>query len=112
MTECLIWGAQLDNTSCVEQTKGGSRTFCTARQVLTHSPSCLQQDIMRGNQMVDSLFQGSQNTGTHVAIMSSEDYLSQAQRNFNNLEDGYYISPAFLDKVTPFTTSYFLVQCL
>jgi hypothetical protein len=50
--------------------------------------------------MVGSLFQGS-GGGTHVAILSSEEYLSQAQRNFNNLEDGYYISPAFLDKVRP-----------
>lgn len=49
--------------------------------------------------MVDSLFQGSKEGGTHVAIMTSDDYLSQAQRNFNNLEEGYYISPAFLDKV-------------
>lgn len=62
--------------------------------------------------MVDSLFQGTQNSGTHVAIMSSEDYLSQAQRDFNNLEEGYYISPAFLDKVTPFIRSCLLVPCL
>jgi hypothetical protein len=60
----------------------------------------VQQDIMRGRDMVDSLFQGQSESGTHVAIMSSEDYLSQAQRNFNNLEEGYYISPAFLDKVS------------
>lgn len=60
----------------------------------------MQQDIMRGKQMVDSLFQGAQDGGTHVAIMSSDEYLSQAQRNFNNLEEGYYISPAFLDKVS------------
>jgi hypothetical protein len=50
--------------------------------------------------MVDSLFQGQTGMGgTHNAIMSSEEYLSTAQRNFNNLEEGYYISPAFLDKV-------------
>lgn len=49
--------------------------------------------------MVDSLFQGQSGNATHQAIMSSDEYMSQAQRNFNNLEDGYYISPSFLDKV-------------
>ena len=51
--------------------------------------------------MVDSLFQGGQGMGgTHNAIMSSTDYLSQAKRDFNNIADGFYISPAFLDKMT------------
>jgi hypothetical protein len=60
-----------------------------------------QQDIQRGRQMVDSLFQGGNAMGgTHNAILSSEEYLSQAQRNFNNVEDGFYISPAFLDKIS------------
>lgn len=59
----------------------------------------MQQDIMRGRNMVDSLFQGQSGNATHQAIMTSDEYLSQAQRNFNNMEDGYYISPAFLDKV-------------
>ena len=38
--------------------------------------------------------------GTHNAVLSSSDYISQARRNFNNIEDGFYISPAFLDKMT------------
>lgn len=60
----------------------------------------LQQDIQRGRQMVDSLFQGAGGAdGTHNAIMTSEDYLSTAQRTLNNMEEGYYISPSFLDKV-------------
>ena len=52
--------------------------------------------------MVDSLFQGPGGGmgGTHNAIMSSEDYLSQARTSFNNIEEGFYISPAFLDKMT------------
>lgn len=54
---------------------------------------------MRGRNMVDTIFQGQAGNATHQAIMSSDEYLSQAQRNFNNLEDGYYISPSFLDKV-------------
>lgn len=61
----------------------------------------MQQDIARGRQMVDSLFQGGGGMGgTHNAIMSSTDYLSTAARNFNNIEDGFYISPAFLDKMS------------
>lgn len=60
-----------------------------------------QQDIARGRDMVDPLFQGGfGQQGTHNAIMSSADYVSQGQRNFDNLEDGYYIAPAFLDKLS------------
>lgn len=60
----------------------------------------MQQDIARGRDMVGSTFQGgSGQGGTHNAIMSSEDYMSQAQKNLDNLEDEYYIAPAFLDKV-------------
>jgi hypothetical protein len=61
-----------------------------------------QQDITRGRQMVDSLFQGpgAGMGGTHNAVLSSAEYLSQAARNFNNIEDGFYISPAFLDKIS------------
>lgn len=60
-----------------------------------------QQDIQRGRQMVDGLFQGGQGMGgTHNAIMTSADYLSTAQRNFDNIEDGFYIAPAFLDKMS------------
>jgi hypothetical protein len=55
-----------------------------------------QQDIMRGRGMVDSLYQ----QGTHNAVLSSADYLSQAQRQLGNVEDGFYISPAFLDKMS------------
>jgi hypothetical protein len=68
-----------------------------------------QQDIQRGRQMVDSLFQGGQGMGgTHNAILSSADYLSTAQRNFNNIEDGFYISPAFLDKISIHVAKNFL----
>lgn len=51
--------------------------------------------------MVDELFQGWGGTaGTQNAIMSSTDYISTAQRTLNNVEDGFYISPAFLDKMS------------
>lgn len=60
-----------------------------------------QQDITRGRGSVDTLFQGYQGLGgTQNAVLSSEEYLSQAQRQLNNIEDGFYISPAFLDKLS------------
>lgn len=50
--------------------------------------------------MVDSLFQGAQGLdGTHNAVLSSTEYIKTAMRTFGNIEDGYYIAPAFLDKV-------------
>lgn len=60
-----------------------------------------QQDITRGRDMVESLYQGFQGqSGTHNAILTSEDYISQARRSFENMQDDYYISPSFLDKIT------------
>lgn len=60
-----------------------------------------QQDITRGRDMVDSLFQGAAGLdGTHNAVLSSTDYINASQRSFANIEDGYYIAPAFLDKLS------------
>lgn len=60
-----------------------------------------QQDITRGRHMVDSLYQGATGLdGTHNAVLSSAEYLANSQRTFNNIEGGYYISPAFLEKLT------------
>ncbi|CAL5225648.1 g8505 [Coccomyxa viridis] len=69
-----------------------------------------QQDITRGRDMVDSLYQGAVTSGnsTHSAIMSSSEYLSQARRDLNNIEDGFYISPAFLDKISIHVAKNFL----
>ena len=67
-----------------------------------------QQDITRGRDMVDSLFQGASQGGTHNAILSSEDYLSSAARSFNNIEDGFYISVSFLDKISIHVAKNFL----
>jgi hypothetical protein len=48
-----------------------------------------QQDIARGRGMVDELFQGWGGTaGTQNAVLSSSEYLSQAAKTFNNIEDG------------------------
>merc|ERR1712039_1145270 len=60
-----------------------------------------QQDITRGRNMVDSLYQGSQGmSGTHNAVLNSTEYLTTSKRSFSNIEEGFYISPEFLDKMT------------
>eukprot|EP01018_Ginkgo_biloba_P028551 Gb_04109 [translate_table: standard] len=68
---------------------------------LAYDVSDDQQDITRGKGMVDSLFQAPMGAGTHDAIMSSYEYISSAQRMFafDNTKDGYYIAPAFMDKL-------------
>ena len=61
--------------------------------------------------MVDSLYQGASGSGmggTHNAVLSSEDYLNSAARNLNNIEEGYYISPGFLDKISIHVAKNFL----
>ena len=69
----------------------------------------MQQDITRGRNMTDSLYQAGQGQGgTHNAILSSEDYLSQARRDLGNIEDGFYIAPAFLDKLSIHVAKNFL----
>ncbi|XP_017976224.1 PREDICTED: ribulose bisphosphate carboxylase/oxygenase activase 2, chloroplastic isoform X1 [Theobroma cacao] len=77
---------------------------------LAYDESDDQQDITRGKGMVDTLFQASMGTGTHHAIMSSYDYISQGLRMYNldNTMDGFYIAPAFMDKVVVHITKNFL----
>ncbi|CAK9314531.1 unnamed protein product [Citrullus colocynthis] len=60
-----------------------------------------QQDITRGKGLADPLFQAPMGTGTHNAIMSSYEYISAGLReyNFDNSVDGFYIAPAFMDKL-------------
>lgn len=59
-----------------------------------------QQDIARGRNMTPSLFQGAAGLdGTHNAVLSSTEYINTSQRTFSNIADGYYIAPAFLDKL-------------
>ncbi|TKW02765.1 hypothetical protein SEVIR_8G261466v4 [Setaria viridis] len=68
---------------------------------LAHDISDDQQDITRGKGLVDSLFQAPMGDGTHEAVLSSYEYLSQGLRQYNldNMMDGYYIAPAFMDKL-------------
>ncbi|KAJ8477901.1 hypothetical protein OPV22_021628 [Ensete ventricosum] len=60
-----------------------------------------QQDITRGKGLVDTLFQAPMGDGTHIPVMTSYEYISQGLRqyNFDNTMDGYYIAPAFMDKL-------------
>ncbi|XP_038901357.1 ribulose bisphosphate carboxylase/oxygenase activase, chloroplastic isoform X7 [Benincasa hispida] len=60
-----------------------------------------QQDITRGKGLADPLFQAPMGTGTHNAVMSSYEYISAGLReyNFDNSVDGFYIAPAFMDKL-------------
>lgn len=69
-----------------------------------------QQDITRGKGLVDSLFQAPSGAGTHDAIMSSYEYLSTAQKTYSmdNNMDGFYIAPAFMDKLVVHLTKNFM----
>ncbi|CAN4107188.1 unnamed protein product [Withania somnifera] len=69
-----------------------------------------QQDIARGKGLVDSLFQAPTGTGTHNPIMNSYEYISQGLRQYNldNKLDGFYIAPAFMDKLVVHITKNFL----
>ncbi|KAJ7520340.1 hypothetical protein O6H91_19G001800 [Diphasiastrum complanatum] len=77
---------------------------------LAYDESDDQQDITRGKGMVDSLFQGPQGAGTQHAVMSTYDYISTAQRTYSldNMKDGYYIAPAFMDKLVVHIVKNFL----
>jgi len=69
-----------------------------------------QQDIGRGAQMVDPVFRGWGN-GTHEAVMSSQEYVSQAQRKYDtsdNSHEDYYISPSFYNKMVLHITKNFM----
>ncbi|KAL8089658.1 hypothetical protein AgCh_039225 [Apium graveolens] len=69
-----------------------------------------QQDITRGKGLVDSLFQAPSGAGTHDAIMSSYEYLSTAQKTYSmdNNMDGFYIAPAFMDKLVVHLTKNYM----
>jgi hypothetical protein len=69
-----------------------------------------QQDITRGKGMVDTVFQAPEDSGTHYAVMSSYEYISTGLRqyNFDNTMDGFYIAPAFMDKLVVHITKNFL----
>ena len=69
-----------------------------------------QQDITRGKGKVDSLFQAPMGDGTHVAVMNSYEYISKGLRQYSldNTVDGFYIAPAFMDKLVVHITKNFM----
>ncbi|CAL0317668.1 unnamed protein product [Lupinus luteus] len=69
-----------------------------------------QQDITRGKGMVDSLFQAPADAGTHYAVMNSYEYISTGLREYNldNNMGGFYIAPAFMDKLVVHITKNFM----
>ncbi|GMN24068.1 hypothetical protein TIFTF001_000392 [Ficus carica] len=77
---------------------------------LAYDVSDDQQDIARGKGMVDSLFQAPMGAGTHDAIMNSYEYISTGLRQYNldNNVDGFYIAPAFMDKLVVHITKNFM----
>ncbi|XP_058748133.1 ribulose bisphosphate carboxylase/oxygenase activase 2, chloroplastic-like [Vicia villosa] len=77
---------------------------------LAYDVSDDQQDITRGKGLVDSVFQAPDNSGTHYAVMSSYEYISTGLRQYNldNMKDGFYIAPAFMDKLVVHITKNFM----
>ncbi|RWW66775.1 hypothetical protein BHE74_00025846 [Ensete ventricosum] len=77
---------------------------------LAYDVSDDQQDITRGKGLVDSLFQAPMGDGTHIPIMTSYEYISQGLRQyeFDNTKDGFYIAPAFMDKLVVHITKNFM----
>ncbi|XP_031743471.1 ribulose bisphosphate carboxylase/oxygenase activase, chloroplastic isoform X2 [Cucumis sativus] len=69
-----------------------------------------QQDITRGKGLADPLFQAPMGTGTHNAVLSSYEYISAGLRDYSydNNVDGFYIAPAFMDKLTVHIVKNFL----
>ncbi|XP_078180658.1 rubisco activase isoform X1 [Carex rostrata] len=68
---------------------------------LAYDDSDDQQDITRGKGLVDSVFQAPMGDGTHIAVLQSYEYVSQGLRQFafDNTKDGFYIAPAFMEKL-------------
>ncbi|THU56870.1 hypothetical protein C4D60_Mb11t21770 [Musa balbisiana] len=77
---------------------------------LAYDVSDDQQDITRGKGLVDSLFQAPMGDGTHIPVMTSYEYISQGLRqyDFDNTKDGFYIAPAFMDKLVVHITKNFM----
>ncbi|KAB2630632.1 ribulose bisphosphate carboxylase/oxygenase activase [Pyrus ussuriensis x Pyrus communis] len=62
-----------------------------------------QQDITIGKGMVDTLFQAPVGSGTHYTKLSFQFYF-----RLDNMMDGFYIAPAFMDKLVVHITKNFL----
>ncbi|KAF8699046.1 hypothetical protein HU200_034736 [Digitaria exilis] len=93
--------AELDESKQTEQDRWRGLAYDTSDD---------QQDITRGKGLVDYLFQAPMGDGTHEAVLSSYEYISQGLRQYSldNTMDGYYISPAFMDKLVIHITKNFM----
>ncbi|KAF3968421.1 hypothetical protein CMV_007687 [Castanea mollissima] len=98
------------NFKVVAETSEEKQTEKDKWKGLAFDTSDDQQDITRGKGMVDTLFQAPTGSGTHHAIMSSYDYISTGLRQYNldNSMDGFYIAPAFMDKLVVHITKNFM----
>ncbi|KAJ0987809.1 hypothetical protein J5N97_006165 [Dioscorea zingiberensis] len=87
-----VMAADVDESKQTSKDRWGGLAFDTSDD---------QQDITRGKGMVDSLFQAPMGDGTHIPVMNSYEYISQGLRHYNldNTMDGFYIAPAFMDKL-------------
>lgn len=87
-----VLAADLDESKQTGSDRWGHLAFDTSDD---------QQDIARGKGMVDSLFQAPIGGGTHDVVMNSYEYVSQGLRQyeFDNMMNGLYIAPAFMDKL-------------
>jgi len=63
--------ADLDESKQTDKDRWGGLAFDTSDD---------QQDITRGKGTVDPLFQAPMGDGTHVAVLSSYEYISQGHR--------------------------------
>ncbi|XP_075634952.1 ribulose bisphosphate carboxylase/oxygenase activase, chloroplastic-like [Castanea sativa] len=98
------------NFKVVAETSEEKQTDKDKWKGLAFDTSDDQQDITRGKGMVDTLFQAPTGSGTHHAIMTSYDYISTGLRQYNldNSMDGFYIAPAFMDKLVVHITKNFM----
>lgn len=98
------------NFKVVAEIDEGKQTAKDKWKGLAFDTSDDQQDITRGKGMVDSLFQAPSGLGTHDAVLSSYEYLSTGLRqyDFDNTKDGFYIAPAFMDKLVVHITKNFM----
>ncbi|KAK1299207.1 hypothetical protein QJS10_CPB14g01626 [Acorus calamus] len=96
-----VYAADLDEAKQTEKDRW---------QGLAYDVSDDQQDITRGKGVVDSLFQAPTGAGTHDAVLSSYEYISQGLRQYDldNMKDGFYIAPAFMDKLIVHITKNFM----
>ncbi|KAK4606590.1 hypothetical protein RGQ29_000714 [Quercus rubra] len=98
------------NFKVVAETSEEKQTEKDKWKGLAFDTSDDQQDITRGKGMVDTLFQAPTGTGTHHAVLSSYEYISTGLRQYNldNSMDGFYIAPAFMDKLVVHITKNFM----